>query len=105
MLTETAAAEYFVQGNVVEGRTSPADLSLFNLAARVTLAKAPFTAPAVRTTSAEMAFDEVLAQAGATLPRRDAVDERLVREVRSRTGKIIDSQKQVGGWPEYAARR
>jgi hypothetical protein len=43
----------------------------------------------------------VLADAGATLPRRDAVDARLVREVEQRSGRIIDSQAQVGGWPEY----
>jgi hypothetical protein len=46
----------------------------------------------------------VLAAAGASLSR-DAVDQRIVEEVR--TGKprfgrngIIDSQKDVGGWPE-----
>ena len=104
-LTDTAAVAYYLSGNVVEGRADAAGRSLFNLADRVTLARGPFAAPPVRTTSAETALEEVLAQAGATLPRRDAVDERLVREVRSRTGKIIDSQKQVGGWPEYAARR
>ena len=32
--------------------------------------------------------------------RRDAVDERLIRDVKSRSGKLIDSQDEVGGWPE-----
>ena len=36
---------------------------------------------------------------GASLPVRDAVDARIIRQVRERTGTIIDSQKQVGGWP------
>ena len=39
------------------------------------------------------------ASVGATLPVRDAVDARLVADVRNRTGKMINSQKEVGGWP------
>ena len=61
----------------------------------------PFEAPAVRTTTAEDALRDVLAGAGCAVPRRDAVDERLTREVRERGGRIIDSQRDVGGWPEY----
>ena len=104
-LTDTAAVNYYLSGNLVEGRAAATGLALFNLPRRVTLAKGPFAAPAVRTSSAETALEQVLAGAGATLPCRDAVDTRIVREVRERTGKIIDSQKQVGGWPEYSARR
>jgi hypothetical protein len=47
----------------------------------------------------------VLRQAGATLPRRDAVDERIVREVASGVpthgNGIIDTPEQAGGWPAY----
>ncbi len=60
----------------------------------------PFTAPPVNTAKAGAAFEAVLANAGATLPRRDAVDTRIVAEVRERRGSIIDSQQQVGAWPE-----
>jgi hypothetical protein len=49
----------------------------------------------------EDALRDVLAGAGCAVPRRDAVDERLTREVRERGGRIIDSQRDVGGWPEY----
>jgi hypothetical protein len=31
---------------------------------------------------------------------RDAVDARLVNHVRTGTGKMINSQTEVGGWPE-----
>ncbi|MDZ7721618.1 MAG: pectate lyase [candidate division KSB1 bacterium] len=68
-----------------------------------------FPAPAIIQQNAEEAFQLVLAQAGATLPKRDAVDRRIVEEVRSGTAQfggiwgehtgIIDSQTQVGGWP------
>lgn len=69
--------------------------------------------------TAEEAFKSVLDHVGASLPKRDAVDARIIEE--ARTGKanfegiyktkknvpdeskvtgIIDSQKDVGGWPE-----
>lgn len=48
-------------------------------------------------------FELVLTQAGATLPVRDQVDQRIVEEIRLGTGKIINSQNEVGGWPQYAA--
>ena len=61
----------------------------------------PFPAAAVRTHDAKDAYEEVLKGAGATLPSRDAVDHRVAGEVREGKGRIIDSQKDVGGWPRY----
>lgn len=43
--------------------------------------------------------DNVLANAGARPWDRDAVDKRIVNDVKNKTGRIIDSQDQVGGWP------
>jgi len=70
----------------------------------------PFPAAPVRTQTAEEAYELVLARVGANLPRRDPLDTRIIHEVRTGTathggvwgeGKgIIDSQAQVGGWPE-----
>jgi pectate lyase len=54
----------------------------------------------VATQSPKEALASVLDTAGATLPKRDAVDCRLIQQVRSGTGKIIDSQDEVGGWPK-----
>jgi pectate lyase len=51
-----------------------------------------------QTQSANEAFEQVLRQAGASL-HRDGADERLVKGVRERTGRLIDSQDEVGGWP------
>jgi pectate lyase len=108
VFTDTAEAAYFVQGNVVDGRDdwTADNLKLFDRVERdgkrlVTVATAPFDAPAVTTTSARQALADVLAGAGAVLPRRDGVDARIVQSVERRTGGIIDSQTQVGGWPEY----
>lgn len=48
----------------------------------------------------EATTERVLARAGAW--PRDAVDARVVEGVRRREGRIIDSQANVGGWPELA---
>jgi pectate lyase len=60
-------------------------------------------APLVATTSAERAYADVLERAGATLPRRDAVDERILATVRERGGGIIDDPSEVDGWPTLAS--
>jgi hypothetical protein len=71
-------------------------------AAAVIVSK-PFDVPAVETHAADEAFRRVLESAGAILPGRDAVDERIVADVRNRTGKIINSQADVGGWPKLSS--
>jgi len=57
---------------------------------------APFDLGPVTTQPAAQAYDLVLASAGASRPLRDTLDQRLVREVRTRTGRLIDVQ---GGYP------
>ena len=51
------------------------------------------------TQPAEQASSLVLAHAGASQPR-DAADERVIAEIKARTHRRIDSQKDVGGWPK-----
>lgn len=50
------------------------------------------------TNTADDAYARVLGAAGASHPR-DAADARLVKGIRDRTHRMIDSQEQVGGWP------
>ena len=70
--------------------------------------------------TAEEAYKLVLENAGAILPQRDVIDSRIIKETRTGSatyeGKsykkehqvadsgltcgIIDTQKDVGGWPE-----
>jgi hypothetical protein len=57
----------------------------------------PFRAGQVRTESAAEAYERVLAYAGAW--PRDPYDRQVVEEVRTRTGGMIDSDKEVGGLP------
>jgi hypothetical protein len=61
----------------------------------------PFGAPPVSTLDARTGYARVLDGAGAVFPARDPVDDRVIGNVKSATGKIINSQKDVGGWPEY----
>ncbi|HET9907728.1 MAG TPA: hypothetical protein VFQ23_13835 [Anaerolineales bacterium] len=49
-----------------------------------------FPAPAVTTTSADVAYRNVLLKAGVRIPMLDAVDKRILEEVKNGTGKIID---------------
>jgi hypothetical protein len=80
----------------------------------------PWAAMPINQQTAEEAYASVLANAGATLPKRDPIDARIMDEVRngyatyegptykmdhkvadqSKICGIIDSQNDVGGWPE-----
>ena len=67
----------------------------------------PFAAAPVQTQTAKDAYESVLAFAGASLPKRDPVDVRVIESARSgktttKTG-IVDTPADVGGWPKYQA--
>ncbi len=53
----------------------------------------------LRTTSAQEAYKEVLAKAGATYPRRDALDSRIIYEVKNGKGRYANVDAEVGGLP------
>jgi len=107
----------YMDGNVIEGRP---ELDGDNWKAAVVeageLSKVKSGAPLfesfVKTEPARNVLESILADVGASLPRRDVFDTRIVEEVRRRANTfvgsktklpgIIDSQKDVGGWPEYA---
>jgi rhamnogalacturonyl hydrolase YesR len=57
-----------------------------------------FPFPEVVTEEAEVAYRRVLGEAGASLVR-DRADQSVIRSVGQRSGALIDSQEQVGGWP------
>jgi hypothetical protein len=96
--------KYFLEGNYVDNSaTVTADnwlgaamnnggLSDTNQAKVTT----PFDIAPLNTQTATDAYNAVLEKAGAVLPKRDTLDERIVNDVRNRTGRIIDVQ---GGYP------
>ncbi len=53
--------------------------------------------------AAEQTYELVLAQAGATAPHRDTVDQRVINDVRTVAGRCIDDPSEVGGWPTLDA--
>ena len=55
---------------------------------------------AITMDDAKTAYARVLADVGATRPKRDPVDTRLVKDAANGTGRIIDDESEVGGWPE-----
>lgn len=64
--------------------------------------KGEFNFPLIKTTSAKVAYEEVLAKVGARKPKIDAVDERIINSTRSGTGKVINVNiSEVGGMPKY----
>jgi pectate lyase len=62
-----------------------------------------FPFPRVTTDPAEVALGRVLDEAGTSQPQRDAVDRRVIQEVRTGQGKVIRAVAEVGGWPELAS--
>jgi pectate lyase len=106
--TATERVRYYVDGNYVEGRPEltarNADMfePLENKGRKLfSLVRAPFPVAPVRTTPARAVYEAVLAGAGATVPARDAVDARIIADVRNRTGRIVNSQEEAGSWPVY----
>ena len=101
--------KFFLYGNVLYGFDNVTKNNWRGVKAdrsdslRVTV---PFIVTFIPQQTADDAYEEVLKNAGASY-KRDAVDRRVVDEVRngkSFSGKkrngIIDSQRDVGGWPE-----
>ena len=96
-----APKSLFVDGNILEGDPKVNENNWRGMGYyyfdRDNLAgEEPFPAPSVTTEPAQAAYGHVLKDAGAMLPRRDTVDERIVREVRDGTGHIIKWTKDVG---------
>ncbi len=61
----------------------------------------PIPMQPVQGESAERALGDVLQNAGAILPKRDSSDARVIADVQNHSGKILASQHEVGGWPDF----
>lgn len=97
-------ASLYLNGNIMVGRQDICQDNWKGVKTdRVWQSQKPFPAPPVQTQTAEEAFERVLKHAGATLPKRDAVDARAVEDARNGTGRIINDEQEVGAWPAYAS--
>jgi hypothetical protein len=105
---ERRPGKWYVAGNIVEGFPEVAANNWRGMRGPEELARVntAFEGWPVRQETAEEAYESVLARAGATLPRRDAVDRRVIEMVRSgevSTEKgIVNDPREVGGYPEYS---
>ena len=61
----------------------------------------PFPYPPMEKKTGKQIYEAVLNGAGAVLPARDPVDQRIINDIRTGKGAIINSQKDVVGWPVY----
>ncbi|MCR5297740.1 MAG: pectate lyase [Paludibacteraceae bacterium] len=100
--------KFYVNGNVMDGASDvTADNSIgvkpdddSKKASILQSAHFPMAVELYHRESAADALSSVLAYAGAS-KARDAVDTRVINQVMgNEEGKIIDSQNDVGGWPE-----
>lgn len=100
---ENSEARAYFAGNSMAGEIPADPWSLVEGSERpgYRLETPPVVAPSAREPAAASAT-RILAAAGASCAR-DSVDTRVVGEVRSGGGRLIDSQAEVGGWPELAA--
>jgi pectate lyase len=96
--------KWYVDGNYVDGSVSVTkdnrsgvDLEKGTADDKKSLfLNLPFGSVEIKKQSAEAAYQSVLKSAGATLPKRDTLDERIINDVKNRTGRLIDVQ---GGYP------
>lgn len=98
--------KWYVAGNIMFGSAAATNNNWAGMIGPEKLARVntPFVGwPVAPHQTADVAYEAVLAKAGATLPKRDAVDTRVVEMVR--TGKtttktgIIRDVDEVGGYP------
>lgn len=105
-LSQTPTTAIYLRGNLVDlsvkgGQRFPVPVDeTGNLLGKYNKSEERFSMenPVTNEGGAFGAYRNVLYDAGASLAR-DAVDIRIVRQVKRREGKNINSQKEVGGWP------
>lgn len=92
----------YFDSNVLEGAVPEGgdNRAIINVRTHGNLVNEPFDVIEPETHLATEAMELVLEQAGATLPKRDAVDARVISDFRNTTGSHIDTIDEVGGWPE-----
>lgn len=104
---QNRAGKWYVAGNYIHGfpEETKSNWKAMRGPEEIARVNTPFEGWPVPQQTALEAFETVLAKAGATLPKRDSVDARVIESVR--TGKfatetgIIKTPDEVGGFPEY----
>jgi pectate lyase len=95
--------KFYVNGNYVDGNE---EMSFNNMKGvhltgteddkKAVVANTPFPTDPIIPQTAKEAYDLIIVKGGASLPARDTLDQRIINDVKNRTGRIIDVQ---GGYP------
>lgn len=103
--TMTAASKLYVADNARGSAPAPSDpwsLAENEAGSGIIASSPPIWIAGFLPQPSAVVQAAVLANAGARPGDRDAVDARIVSEVLTRTGSIIDSPSERGGWPTLA---
>lgn len=106
--TLTKNPKLYVAGNIGVYGKHPADNWLLvkdvfhRVPDRSMQSDAPFSHPEVNTQVPSAAYDLVLQDVGATLPLRDAVDRKTIRDIIDRKGSILSVKRHLLEWPPFA---
>lgn len=103
-------AKVYMSGNVMEGNdeiTKDNSLGFNPVPASDTAPAAVLVSepnykhliPLENVDTAQEAYRKVLAGAGATLPKRDSYDAKIVNDTKNGTGRFVNNESEVGGWP------
>lgn len=120
---ESGIGKFYVAGNFVDGADDVTnnnelgvhlDKNITALEKQNTLVNTPFEVIHLTEKSAVLAYADVLKSAGASL-RRDTLDKRIIKNVKDRTGKLIDVQggfkhgtlyeETVNAWPKLKSKK
>ncbi len=102
--------KFYINGNYVDGNPEVTNNNWLGVVmnqgtdadaqqAKVSVA---FSAEPITTQNAADAYSLVLKSVGATLPKRDTLDERIINDVKNRTGKMIDVQGDYPHGTDYS---
>ncbi|WP_284638329.1 Ig-like domain-containing protein [Paenibacillus silviterrae] len=98
--------EFYINGNFMFGNPeASADnrKGIQDQSASTVISNAPFQDNGYNLLNVEdpqAAYNHVIRQVGAVLPKRDASDARIIQDVIDGTGRIINREYEVGGYPE-----
>lgn len=101
MVATNSPCELYLSDNIAKN-SQGTDMQLYKGDAPNIVQSKPIWNDNIDVLAAGEVKDFVLAHVGARPWDRDQVDERLISEVVSGTGRIIDFETEVGGYPNYA---
>lgn len=102
-----ATGVFYFSGNVLEGNDEVTNDNLkgvdYGDDANPVFPNEPvynYLIPLDNIDTAEEAYAKVLAGAGATIPKRDSYDAKIINDTKNGTGRSINNENEVAGWPE-----